>query len=270
MFETICDLIPRDADYPPRARALDILRRVLDGTLYDVLPYQFHEERGAGGEYIPLRNRRPSRALRALPHRGGGQRRPAVQRGPFPDDRLRRPHHSRAALADIVKEARLNQVMTEAAMRGAIGSVAILMRVLRGRVFFAVLDTTYLTPVWDPEAPDTLVTRHRAIQGRRAPLLAHRLRRSRTLRRLLVHAQLGRAGRDLVLPWPVGSRRSARRSTRRAASATASVSCRIVWVRNLPGLVRHRRSPTMAPAPSAPPSRRRSRSTTSSARPDAG
>jgi hypothetical protein len=60
MFETICSQIPRDPEYPARARTLDILKRVLDGTLYDVLPYQFHEERGAGGEYIPLRSRRPS------------------------------------------------------------------------------------------------------------------------------------------------------------------------------------------------------------------
>ena len=60
MFQTLCDLIPRDGDYPERTRMLDIMRRVLDGTLYDVLPYEFHDERGAGGEYIPLRARRPS------------------------------------------------------------------------------------------------------------------------------------------------------------------------------------------------------------------
>src|SRR5580692_5260542 len=60
MFETLCNLIPRDQQFPPRARALDILKRVLNGTLYDVLPYQFHQERSGSGEYIPLRNRRPS------------------------------------------------------------------------------------------------------------------------------------------------------------------------------------------------------------------
>ncbi len=49
MFETICDLLPGDPEYPARARILDILKRVLDGTVYDVLPYQFHEERSAGG-----------------------------------------------------------------------------------------------------------------------------------------------------------------------------------------------------------------------------
>ena len=74
MFETICNLIPRDPQYPGRGRTLDILKRVLDGRLYEVLPYQFHEERGAGGEYIPLRNRRPSVHYASVPHCGGGQR----------------------------------------------------------------------------------------------------------------------------------------------------------------------------------------------------
>ena len=134
-----------------------MLRRVLDGTLYDALPYQFHEERSAGGEYIPLRSRRPS--VRYALCRIVVEDSVALlfSEGHFPTidcaDRS-----TRATLADIVKETRLNQVMTEAAMRGAIGSVAILMRVLRGRVFFSVLDTTYLTPVWDAEAPDTLVS----------------------------------------------------------------------------------------------------------------
>ena len=34
---------------------------------------------------------------------------------------------------------------------------AILLRLLRGRVFVDVLDTAYLTPTWDIEAPDKLV-----------------------------------------------------------------------------------------------------------------
>ena len=46
--------------------------------------------------------------------------------------------------------------MTEAATRGSIGSAAILLRVLRGRVFFQILNTMFLTPTWNPEEPDTL------------------------------------------------------------------------------------------------------------------
>jgi len=134
---------------------LDILHRVLDGTLYDVLPYQFHEERSLAGDYIPLRNRRPSVRY--------GLCRVVVEdsvsllfsEGHFPTIDCADPV-VQSVLSDIAKEARLNQVMTEAAIRGSVGSVAIHMRVLRGRVFFKVLDTTYLAPVWDPEAPDSL------------------------------------------------------------------------------------------------------------------
>jgi hypothetical protein len=156
MFQTICDLIPVDPDSSARARRLDVMRRVLDGTLYDALPYEFHDERTPGGEYIPLRRRRPS-VRYALP-------RVVVEdsvallfsEGHFPA--VACPDEAvRGALAAVARECRLNQVMVEAAMRGSIGSVGILMRILRGRVFLEVLDTVWLTPVWDNEAPDTLV-----------------------------------------------------------------------------------------------------------------
>ena len=157
MFETICDLVPRDGDLPQRARTLDILRRVLDGTIYDVLQHEFHEERTAGGDYVPLRARRPSVRY--------GLCRVVVEdsvallfsEGHFPAiDCADRPLQAR--LANLVKEARLNQVMIEAAIRGSVGSVAILMQVLRARVYFTVVDTAHLEPVWDREAPDTLIS----------------------------------------------------------------------------------------------------------------
>lgn len=156
MFETICQLTPWDSAYPARARTLDLLRRVLDGSLYDALPYHFHEERTAGGEYVPLRARRPS--VRYSLCRVVVEDSVALlfSEAHFPTfecaDRA-----VVSALADVVKESRLNQTMIEAALRGSVGSVAVLMRVLRGRVFFSVLDTMHLTPEWDPQAPDTLV-----------------------------------------------------------------------------------------------------------------
>ena len=157
MFETILDLIPRDPELPERVRILDVLGRVLAGTLYDVLPYEFHTERNAAGEYIPLRNRRPSVRY--------GLSRIVVEdsvsllfsEGHFPtidcpDQQVRQ------TLNEISRESRLNEVMTEAAIRGAVGSVGILLRVLQGRLFFSVLDTKYLIPKWDPQAPDTLAS----------------------------------------------------------------------------------------------------------------
>ena len=156
MFDTICDFIPRDVDYLPRTRSLDILRRVLNGTLYDVLPYQFHQERTGAGEYIPLRNRRPSVRYALCRVVVEDSVSLLFSEGHFPT--IDCPDQAAAAfLANLAKETRLNQVMIDAAIRGSIGSVAILLRLLRGRVFLDVLDTPYLTPTWDAEAPDMLV-----------------------------------------------------------------------------------------------------------------
>jgi hypothetical protein len=132
------------------------MRRVLDGTLYDVLPYEFHQERTAGGEYIPLRQRRPS--VRYALARVVVEDSVALlfSEGHFPS--IASPDAAvQAALGAVFRECRLNQVMVDAAVRGSIGSTAILMRILKGRVFLNVLDAVWLTPVWDPEAPDTLL-----------------------------------------------------------------------------------------------------------------
>ena len=156
MFATICDMVPWDRDFPDRTRRLVLMRLVLDGQLYDYLPYEFHQERTAGGEYIPLRQRRPS-VRYALP-------RIVVEdsvallfsEGHFPT--IDSPDRDvRLAVAALIRSTTLNAVMVEAALRGSVGSVAVLMRVLRGRVFLDVVDTAYLTPVWDPAAPDTLL-----------------------------------------------------------------------------------------------------------------
>ncbi len=166
MFQTICDLVPSDAGMPLRARRLDILQRVLNGTLYDVLPYDFHEERTASGEYIPLRLRRPS--VRYAMPRIVTEDSVALlfSEGHFPTvdspDRA-----TRDTIAAVFKMTRLNETMIDAAIRGSIGSVAILFRVLSGRPYFSVMETVNLTPVWRADAPDTLaaVTERYKITG---------------------------------------------------------------------------------------------------------
>ena len=156
MFATICDMVPWDRDLPERARRLTLLKMVLNDTLYDYLPYAFHQERTGSGEYIPLRQRRPSVRY--------GLSRVVVEdsvallfsEGHFPSvdssDKA-----VRAATACLIRDTRLNSVMVDAALRGSVGSVAILMRVLNGRIFLKAVDTAFLTPEWDPAAPDTLV-----------------------------------------------------------------------------------------------------------------
>jgi hypothetical protein len=155
MFETICDTIPVTSGMPARTRRLEILRRVLDGTIYDDLPYQFHEERNGAGEYVPLRMRRPSVRY--------GLCRVVVEdsvallfsNAHFPAFDCPDAEVSKA-IGDVIAETKLNEIMIDAAIRGSIGSVAILMRILRNRIFFSVLDSQYLTPKWDVNAPDTL------------------------------------------------------------------------------------------------------------------
>lgn len=166
MFQTICDLVPADSDMPLRARRLDILRRVLNGTLYEVLPYDFHEERTASGEYIPLRLRRPS--VRYAMPRIVTEDSVALlfSEGHFPT--VDSPDRgTRDVLGSIFRYCKLNETMIDAAIRGSIGSVAILMRVLAGRPYFSVMDTINLTPTWRADAPDTLaaVTERYKISG---------------------------------------------------------------------------------------------------------
>lgn len=156
MFQAICDLVPYDRDLPTRARRLDLMRRVLEGTLYDALPYEFHDERAGSGEYIPLRRRRPS--VRYALARVVVEDSVALlfSEGHFPA--VASPNEQvQATMGELARECRLNQVMVEAAVRGSIGSACILMRILKGRVFLEVMDTVWLTPEWDPEAPDTLL-----------------------------------------------------------------------------------------------------------------
>ena len=64
----------------------------------------------------------------------------------------------RDTLAAFVRDTALNTVMVEAALRGSVGSVALYFRVLRGRAFVDVLETAYLTPVWDAAEPDSLAS----------------------------------------------------------------------------------------------------------------
>ena len=167
MFDTICTLIPNDPTYPERTRRLDILTRVLEGQLYDVLPHEFHEERGAGGEYIPLRRRRPSIRYPLAKIVVDDSLSLVFGEGHFPTLECT-DARTRALLGDIVRESALNQTMLEAALRGSVGSVAVLLRVLSGRVFFRVLASMYLMPVWRVDAPDELarVTECYKVAGR--------------------------------------------------------------------------------------------------------
>ncbi|MDE1883220.1 MAG: phage portal protein [Rhodospirillales bacterium] len=234
MFDTICGTIPVDGQMPMRAARLEALRRVLDGTLYDNLPYQFHEERNGAGEYIPLRLRKPSVRY--------GLCRVVVEdsvallfsAGHFPAIETQDAALARV-LTDIFAETRLNEVMIDAALRGAVGSVAVLFRVLGGRVFFSVLESQYLTPVWSVEAPDTLarVTERYKVTG--ADLAAQGYEDVDPAGLYWFQRVWDAQSETWFLPWPVDEplAQPVVDESRSVAHGLGFVP--VVWIKNLPG-----------------------------------
>lgn len=167
MFDTIKALIPRDGDLPLRAWRLDVLARVLDGSIYDVLPHEFHEEKNEAEEYVPIHQRKPSVRTGLIRTVVDDSVSLLFSEGHFPEIHCE-DETVKEALAAFAKDAKLNLAMIDAATRGSVGSVAILLRFLSKRVFLSVMSTGYLTPEWDPNEPDTLtkVTELRKVTGK--------------------------------------------------------------------------------------------------------
>ncbi len=239
MFGNIADRIQRDRDYPDRVWQLDCLRRVLNGTLYDVLPYQFEQERkgpNGDGEYIPIAERRPSVRY--------GLCRMVVEdsvallfgEGRFPtidanDNEITR------IFANIVKETLLNRVMLEAAIRGSIGSVVVLMKVFRGRLFFDVMDTLYLTPEWQREAPDTLlrVTERRKVKGSLLREQGYDIPADLYTADFWFVRQWDTNVETWFVPWRVGDSAAVMQADQDRSVAHRLGFVPMVWIRNLPG-----------------------------------
>ncbi len=233
MFATICGLIPPDQAYLPRTNRLEILSRVLEGSHYDVLPYEFHEERSANGDYIPLRLRRPSVRYPMARIIVDDSLALVFSDGHFPTYNCADGTVS-AALASIARDAGLNQTMQEAALRGSIGSVAILLRVLKGRIFFKVLQSQYLTPIWDQEVPDQLssLTEKYKVSGNHLRALGYEVPDAQ------VHYWFMRRWdsdtETWYLPWPsTGDTIPVIDRSRTVRHGLGFVP--IVWIRNLPG-----------------------------------
>lgn len=165
-FRTLTESYPKDKDYPARTHEILALCRVLEGKLYDELRYPFSVERNDAGEYIKLDCRRPSARTRFCQTVVNDSVSLLFSEGHFPEVDCT-DEATRESLTTVIKEACLNAVMIEAATLGSVGSICILLKVLKGRVFFDVMKTAFLTPVWQKEAPDTLesVTERYKVKG---------------------------------------------------------------------------------------------------------
>lgn len=173
-FRALQKKAARDNDYPARTFEITWLSRVIDGTLYDDLRHPFSEEKSDSNEYVKLGDRRPSARTRIC--------RTVVNDSVamlFDDDHFPaiecEDEKTRDSVVSLIKEFGLRLVMVEAATRGSVGSVAVHLRVLKQRVFFDVLKTTYLTPKWKGDEPDVLdsVTERYKVKGHQLKALEY-------------------------------------------------------------------------------------------------
>ena len=155
MFRHLQSTFTADRDLPPRAFAIQMLTRVLDGSLYENLKYSFHDEKNGAGEYIPLRDRRPSVRYGLCSIVVDDSISLLFSEGHFPT--VESPDEvTRDELARFVRDIGLNQLMIHAATVGSVGSVALVMRILSNRVYVDIEPTATLTPEWLPDRPDEL------------------------------------------------------------------------------------------------------------------
>lgn len=237
-FKTLQADYPKDGDYPERAFRLAALARVLDGALYDELQHAFDEEKTDAGEYIPLAKRRPSARTRLCRTVVNDSVSLLFSEGHFPAVECA-DEPTRDTLTSLVKETQLNAVMIDAATRGSVGSVAVLMRILKGRVFFKVMRTTYLTPTWADDAPDTLaqVTELRKVKGSVLKDMGYTIPDDKLAEEFWFRREWGATAETWFLPQ---SKEDAKEGNAPVVDASRSVThdlgfVPMVWVRNLPG-----------------------------------
>ena len=157
-----------------------------------------------GGEYVPLRERRPSVRNNLCRTVVDDSVSLLFSEGNFPTVECTDEAHKAQALR-LVKELRLNEVMIDAATRGAVGSVAILLRVLDSRLFLNVIDTCYLTPQWNNAAPDTLqcVTEKRKVDGKSLQAAGYAIAPDDAATLFWFQRQWDAGGERWFLPWKV-------------------------------------------------------------------
>ena len=223
-----------DPDFPPRTARLQALQRVLDGTQYDHLPHDFAEERSPGGDYVPLRQRRPSVRTHLCRTVVDDVVSLLFGDGHFPTV-LADAEATRAALAELVRERAFNSLMMQAATTGSVGSVAIRLRVLKNKPFFDVLSTAFLTPAWRDDDPDTL---ERVVEKYKVPAaqlieLGYRVSADdgeHWFQRIWCDA-----AETWFLPWPVKDAETTPRVDTARTLTHGLGFVPILWVKNLPG-----------------------------------
>jgi len=246
MLDTLKGLVPKDSDLPARARRVDTLERFRTGAIYDLLPFEFKDEKMPGGDYIPLEKRKPSVRYGLPMIIVNDTTSMLFGEGHFPALDLGKDEAATKAegqLGDLIKETKLRAVMLDAAVRGSVGSVAVLMRLLKGRIFWTVMQTTFLTPDWDPEEPDQLlrVTEQYKVDGKVLVERGYPIPEKMQGERWWFRREWSRTAETWFMPWPVSTTSDAAKlwppnvvdATRTKTHGLEFVP--VEWIKNLPG-----------------------------------
>lgn len=234
-FKTLQTTYAKDQDLPERAFRIAALRRVINGSLYDEIPNAFHTEKNDAGEYVPLRNRRPSVRYALCRLVVDDSVSMLFSEGHFPEIDVEN-ETTKKALERIVKEIGLNEVMIDAATRGSVGSVAILFRVIKARVFLDPMDTEYLTPTWNPEAPDTLlkITERYKVKGKALQDAGYTIKQDALQADHWFMREWDENAETWFIPQLVSDDKLLKIDKEKTVTHTLGF-VPIVWVRNLPG-----------------------------------
>ncbi|WP_428375187.1 phage portal protein [Lichenicoccus sp.] len=234
--------MPRDADMPARSNRLGALEAVLEGRQYDVLPFAFSRERSEAGDYVPLDDRRPS--VRT------GLCRVVVEdsvsllfsEGHWPEIGAA-DLRTIQALADLIRETHLNDIMLDAATRGSVGSVALLLRAVQRRPFVEVLGTRFLTPQWSRNDPRCLVRVTERYKVAATDLAALGYRVDPAAGQMWFERCWDDTAETWYLPVPVDQPGQERRVDQERSVVHDLGFVPIVWIRNISGDGGYERDP---------------------------
>lgn len=234
MFKKLAGAVPNDRDYPARAWTLAVRRAVLQSKIFDSLKYGFQEEKSQSGEYIPIRDRRPSvryNLCKVVVHDSVSL---LFDDSHFPEVDAE-DENSQDKLRAVIKESKLHEAMTEAAIRGSVGSICIWMRILDNRVFFQVFDTDFLTPVWDPTKPDQLLKIIERYKVTGIDLINQGYSGIDRAKKYWFQRDWNAENETWYLPWPIADKEAVAKPDIERTINHGLGFVPMVWVKNLPG-----------------------------------
>ena len=145
-----------DKKLPYRFYKLEFQERLLKGTLYEALPHDMFQDLDSSGNYIALRKRRPQAPKNLSKVVVNDSVSMLFGEGHFPSVQ-HKDKKFQTALGDLMEEYRLQQRMIKIAKMGAVGSVAVEIAVVEGKLVLLPHKTKCMYPEFSEEDPTKLV-----------------------------------------------------------------------------------------------------------------